>query len=132
MKNRTFDINIDVFTHYVIFVIGDKKYHDKVLKRKLGSRFKDLGDSKYGSSGQQETYNDFDLVVWLKDFENTFEDYGILLHECIHAISEMYAIKGIALSLNNRANQEFMAYATEHLFISALMKLVPAKKRLRK
>ena len=132
MKNRTFDIDIDVFCHYIIFIIGDKNYHDKVLKKKIGGNLDELPEFSNGEQGRCELYGGLDLVVWLKDFENTFEDYSILLHECIHAISEMYAIKDIRLTSDNRADQEFMAYATQHLFISALMKLVPAKKKRRR
>ena len=132
MKNRYFIIPIDPYTQDILFIIGDEKYCDKVSKRLLGDNFEKTEHASSSSLGYTKVVKNQFILICMPKFDNTFDDYETLIHECVHAISMMYTIKGMSLKMNKINDQESMAYLTGYLFSRALMKLVPAKKKRRR
>ena len=115
-KLKHIEINIPVFKSHLHYVFNcDCKELTKYCHRKFDTDedFELLKDS----NGAMLTLRSKDAVkriVWLKKFDLSHENLGVLVHETTHAVIRILEWKGIPYSAENNQDETF-AYLMDYL-----------------
>lgn len=67
-------------------------------------------------------------ILFLKGFEDVWEDYETLMHECFHIVMKMAQARLLINHTTNTIEEEALAYQQEYLFRSIRRKLQDAFK----
>lgn len=133
MKRSIYDIGEDIYcTHVTIVVNCDFPSFVKWLKRHTNEDLSDLGEYEAGQGlhiGIKNKSGQPSHAIWIKHFDWTIPDMGVLAHELIHFIMAVLHQKRIPI---RQENDEVFAYLYEYYFTQAFRKLNPKGKARKK
>jgi hypothetical protein len=96
-KPRVIYWSDSVYNTQFLFMIGDIDKCAKIAKRKYHVIAK-TEDIREIAQGLCWWYPTFGNVIWLRKFNKTKEGMGYLVHECLHALFNLFEDKGITHS----------------------------------
>jgi len=95
----------------IVFLIGDKDECARIAKKKYHLII-DMGCEHLTHTGMCWWLPEFGNVIWLKKFSKSKDDIGYLVHECQHALFNVFNARGIKYSVKG---EEAFCYYIEDL-----------------
>lgn len=108
-KIQEIDIAMGMFDFTVVFLTGDYKTAIKRIGKIHDRKIEPDERAPRGCCIWKDGYHP---VVWLPRRPRTHEDYSVLAHECIHAVSKMFRWCGMDM---NPETEEVLTHGVGHL-----------------